>query len=195
MSYAGDKMKSRLLNQFTVSTDFLKLIDAFNDRFDDSDNIIDYLLYYTMKDTAQGVWLDDVGLRVGLERPYIPSENIFEYRDLLTANDPDKSYRGMGSSVGGTYQGIYGTPSAVHVDDAEYLKVINAKIFAKNVKPTVANIYTFIKDGFDTLCTITTPSVHSIQVDLATTLNQYHIGLIMLHAPVAAGKTLTIINP
>ena len=197
MSVKGDKMQARLLNQFQVSARLKSLLDAINNRFDDSDDVLDYLLYYRFLDTASGVWLDTIGIILGLyPRPYVEREDgIFTYTDLIEPNDPDLGYSDVALSTGGVWNSLKGLPTDTLVDDATYRALLTAKIFSTYAEPTIPNVYLFIKLAFnDTESTITVPTPGTVEVELATAITNYERNLLVQLAPVAAGYDVIITN-
>lgn len=195
MSVKGDKMVSRLLNQFTVSTRLIDLLGAINARFDDSDDVLDYLLYYRFIDTASGVWLDVIGDIVGLTRPFTERDDIFTFKTIGEADDTTLSYSAVAGSTGGVWSSLNGTPTTTLVSDTIYRAILKARIFATFADPTIANIYLFIKAAFnDTESTVTVPTPGSIEVELATALTNSERRLLVQYAPVAAGFDISIIN-
>lgn len=196
MSVKGEKMKSRLLNQFQVSTRLKQLLDVINARFDDGDALLEYLLYYRFLDTASGVWLDIIGDIVGIPRPYDEVDTgIFTYRALADPNDSTLGYTDIaGSTDGGQYQSLDGILLGDKIDDTEYRGLIKAKIFSTKVKPNIQNIYLFIKNTFGIESTVTDDNPGEIEVEIASTLTAFQRRVLTKYAPVASGYSITITN-
>ena len=188
-------MKSRLLNQFQVSTNLKALIDVINERFDDSDELLEYLQYYRFLDTASGIWLDNIGAIVGIDRPYNEiSEGIFTYKSASDPSDSDLGYSDTLGSTGGVYQSLYGLRLATKYSDDDYRDLIKAYVFSRHVSPTIRNIYLFIKNTFDieSTVTVTTPGLVEVEIDSALTAQQRRV--LVNYAPVACGYEITITN-
>ena len=195
MSVKGDKMKARTLNQFKVSARLLEMLDAINNRFDDSDAVLDYLLYYRFLDTAVGVWLDIIGKILGLARPFQERDDIFTYKSIGDPDDSTLAYGDTAGSTGGVWTSLQGASTGDLVDDDTYRALLKAKIFAANAKPTIPNIYLFIKQAFnDTESIVTSPAPGEIEVELVTSLTNGERRLLVELAPVGAGKQITITN-
>jgi len=195
MSVKGDKMQSRPLNQFQVTARLLSLLDAVNNRFEDSDAVLDYLLYYRFLDTASGVWLDTLGTIIGLARPYTERDDIFTFKTVGEADDTTLSYGSVGGTGNGVYSSLTGTPTTTLVDDTVYRALLKARIFATFAEPTIPNIYLFIKAAFndtESVITVTTPG--TVEVELVTALTNGERRLLEQVAPVAAGFELVITN-
>jgi hypothetical protein len=195
MSVKGDKMKSRLLNQFTVSTRLAELLDVINNRFDDSDDVLDYLLYYRFLSTASGVWLDEIGATLGLTRPYTERADIFTYKSIGEADDTTLAWSDVAGSTGGVWTTLNGSPTATLVSDTIYRALLEARIYTMYAEPTIPNIYTFIKLAFsNTESIVTVPTPGLIEVELVTALTNIERRLLVQLAPVAAGMEITITN-
>lgn len=197
MSVKGDKMVSRLANQFTVSSRFIDLLGTvINNRFDDSDAVLDYLLYYRFLDTASGVWLDVLGIILGIyPRPYTERTDVFTFKSVGEADDPTLGYGDVAGTTGGVYSSLTGAPTTTPIDDTAYRALLKAKIFATHADPTIPNIYLFIKAAFnDTESIVTVPTPGTVEVELATALTNSERRLLVQYAPVAAGYGITITN-
>jgi len=94
---------SRLGNQFTESSNLRSFISAIFEAVDDTDDMISSLLNQRHLGDASGVWLDNVGKLVGVERPLeeIDDTHYFELWD--TSDDPTQNemYE-VGESLGGS---------------------------------------------------------------------------------------------
>jgi len=196
MSVKGDKMKARTLNQFKVSSRLLDLLDVINNRFDDSDAVLEYLLYNRFLDTAAGTWLDVIGLIVGLyPRPFTEREDIFTFKSIGEVDDPTLAWGDVAGTTGGVWTSLDGAPTTTYMDDESFRSLIKAKIFAANAAPTIPNIYKFIKLAFDGAeSKITVPTPGTIEVELVDPLTNGERRLLVALAPVSAGFEITITN-
>jgi len=196
MSIKGDKMAGRVLDQFTVSARLLQLIDAINNRFDDSDDMLEYLLYYRFLDTASGVWLDTLGIILGLSpRPYTEREDIFTFKAVGETDDPTLAYGDVAGTTGGVWTTLNGSPTTTFISDTVYRALLKAKIFATYAEPNIPNIYIFIKFAFnDTESIITVPTPGTVEVELVTALTNSERRLLVQFAPVSAGFEIVITN-
>lgn len=196
MSVKGEKMKSRLLDQFQVSTKLKALLDVINARFDDSDAVLDYLLYYRFLDTASGVWLDVIGVILGVfPRPFEEqSDNIFTYKGVGDLDDATLAFADVTQTTGGSYQSINGLQTTTPVDDDTYRALLKAKIFSSYVEPTIPNVYLFIKRAFGIESTVTVPTPGTVEIEIASALTPYQRRLLVQYAPVGAGYGVAITN-
>ena len=188
-------MKSRLLDQFRVSTNLKALLDVINERFDDSDALLEYLQYYRFLDTSSGVWLDTIGDIVGIPRPYDQiDDGIFTYKSAGGPDDADLAYSSVAGSTGGKYQSISGLETGDLIGDTEYRTLIKAKIFSTFAKPTIPNIFKFVVLTFSVGCTVTVPTPGQIEVELTDALTYFQRRMLVKYAPVASGYTINITN-
>jgi hypothetical protein len=194
MSIKGDKMKFRTLNQFKVTSRLLGLFDAVNERFDDSDVVLDYLLFYRFIDTASGVWLDIIGDIVGVERPFKDRLDIFTFKHVGGVDDSSLSYSNTTTGGGGHYTSLNGSPTTEKLGDEDFRLLINAKISATNSAPTIPAIYTFIKDAFDVESIVTSPAPGEVAIEILEPLSNFERRLVLTFAPVAAGVNVGISN-
>lgn len=195
MSAKGDKLQSRTMNQFKVTKRLIDLLSVINNRFDDTDNIYEYLLYNRFLDTALGIWLDIIGVLVGIpQRPYEDQTNIFTFKSVGAADDPTRGYGLLANPEGGAYAGLNGLPSNNLIDDETFRQIIKAKIFATYAFPNIPNIYLFIKSAFDVESIVRVPENGEITVELVSTLSVYERRLLVQYAPVASGNNITITN-
>lgn len=194
MSVKGDKMKFRTLNQFKVTSRLLSLFDVYNARFDDSDNVLEYLLFYRFLDTASGVWLNIIGLVAGVGRPYKDREDVFTYKSVGGTDDPDLCFGNLTTGGGGIYNSLQGSPTLEFLGDDDFRALIRAKIVATSSRPTIPAIYTFIKDAFGVESIVTSPSPKEVDIQILEPLSQFERNLIVAYAPVAAGVNVDLSN-
>jgi len=193
-SLLGQKMIDRLPDQFKITGRLIDLIKVINNRFDDTDSLIDYLMFYRFLDTASGVWLDTIGVIVGvLSRPYESEENIFTYGTVSEISTTEGFSDSTGLN-GGHYMDGFGLPTTDRIDDDKFRVLIKAKIFATNVSPTIPNIYTYIKNAFGIESIVTVPETGSVSVEIAESLTVLERAWLVQYAPVAAGINIAISN-
>jgi len=190
----GEKMKARLLNQFSVSTQLKELLDIINNRFDDSDTVLEDLLFKRWIDTAEGVWLDALGVLIGIPRPFGEFEDIFEYKAIGDPDDPDHSFGTVGGGTGGRYTTLNGLPNSTPATDDVYRVYLKAKSAATEAGPTIPEIWAFINSAFGIDATLAVNTVGNIEVTIPTALTGVERRLLVNLAPVAAGVSITIMN-
>jgi len=191
---------SRVLNQFKNSPDFLKLLEAFFTKIEESQTLVEYLRDYLSLDTAEGVWLDVIGVILGIERPYKEQDpdTIFTAKAVGEPNDPYKGCLDPLTGVGGYIQSVEGItdiadPTARETDD-KYRKLLRAKTFANNQVGTFADIYTYLKDGLNARCELTSDETGLVLITLYDFLSQrdrYHA---KQYAPLLAGVAIQFLN-
>jgi hypothetical protein len=190
----------RLLNQFSDSFDLQAFVEEIFARLEDTNSILDDLLNKRALDTATGVWLDILGVIVGVERPYkeVSASNIFTFKDNAgDPDDPDKAfYDPGGGPSGGYYQSHEGLrdPSGDLITDTEYRKVVKAKAIGNHVIGNIEDITRFINEGFGPLSHVTEPDAGEIEVELVTALTQGERRMVERYAPKAGGVNITITN-
>ena len=109
-----DLAVDHLLNQFTNSDLFLEFLRAVFNRIKDTDDILCYIKDNFNLDNATGVWLDLLGVIVGIDqRPqqFLHPSIAFTYRNLIDDPDPRKGYSELGTLSGGYYDDYNGVPA------------------------------------------------------------------------------------
>jgi hypothetical protein len=190
---------SRLLNQYSDATRIIDLLTDIFARIEDSNDILDDLLNLRDLDSATGVWLDVLGVIVGVERPYkeLSSAFIFTFKsNPADPDDPDKAFYDPGGPTGGYYQSYEGLrdPSGDLADDTEYRKLVKAKALANHVVGTIDDIALFIHGAFGVVSDVQDPISGEVEVELASALSQSERRAVEQLAPLLAGVNLTIIN-
>lgn len=198
----------RVLNQFKASTTFLTLLEDFFSKIEESQTLVEYLRDYLSLDTAEGVWLDVIGVILGLERPYKEQDpgTIFTAKGLGGVDDVYKGCivevyapgKGTPDKIGGyiqSYEGLtdIADPTARETD-VNYRKLLRAKTFANNQIGTFADIYTYLKDGFDVRSEITAEETGLILVTLYDFLSQRERRHVEQYAPLLAGVAIEFLN-
>jgi hypothetical protein len=191
---------SRLLNQFGSSTNLLKVLESFFTKIEESQTLVEYLRDFLNLNTAEGVWLDVIGVILGLERPYKEQDpdTIFTTKGL---GEPDIVTRGTKDSltgVGGYLQSAEGITNisdpTARETDANYRKLLRAKTFANNQIGTFADIYTYLKDGFDVRSTMTSTQTGLVLITLYDFLSQRERNHVKQFAPLLAGIAIEFTN-
>lgn len=190
----------RCLNQFLNSTNLQLLFEDIYDQVQDSQDLVDYLLTNLNVDTAEGVWLDRLGVLVGLPRPYADQDKDYIFTAKLTGevDDPEKGCYDSATGKGGyiqTYVGInVVADTSTQVSDAEYRKQIKAKAVANHVSGIPSDFYDFLKDGFDVESDIDDSTVGLIEITIYDFLSQKERRFVEENGPRSAGTRVEIIN-
>jgi hypothetical protein len=188
---------SRLLNQFSDAQKLVELFIRILNRFEDSNNILEYLLTKRFLDTAEGVWLDVIGDIIGIPRPYEPIEDdeIFTFKSIGQADDPDKGWGTITSStIGGKFQTIEGITTDQLASDDVYLNNIKAKAYVTFTKGTVHDVWGLVNFVYPTLTdiTVTIPKIGEVKIETTPTLQAYERRVIRNLSPVVAGFSTTV---
>lgn len=188
----------RLPNQFHRSINIINLIKAMIARLEDSDDLLADLATLRWISTAEGVWLDEVGEIIGIERFYeTVTDGIFTYKSSYPGtDDPSKGYSSLpGPPLGGKYMSENGIFLPTKIDDDEYRKWIYVKAFVTGKAGTYNDIYNYIKLAFDDMeSNVTLGGTRKIHVEIATALSQGERLQLVKYAPVSSGVSIEIIN-
>ncbi len=190
------KAIGRLLNQFSDGPNWQALLTAVAARFEDTDIVLEGLLLYRTIETAEGVWLDQVGEIVGFVRPAeeVPDSNVFTLKSVGDSDDPNKGFSSLSALDGGVLTSLNGLPTETPASDDIYRDYLKAKVKATYSKSTIPAIYEFIKFVFSIESEIRSPDIGYVTVELATALTGAQRRIIERLAPVSAGVSLEIIN-
>ncbi len=198
MGTRQDQAVGRLLNQFHRSINIINLIKALVARLEDGDDVLGDLATLRWISTAEGVWLDEAGEIIGIERFYEADDtNIFTYKDAYPGVDvPALAYSSLPApGVGGRYMSESGLFLPTLIDDDEYRKWIYVKAFITGKAGTYNDIYNFIKLAFDDLeSNVTLGGTRKVHVEIATALTQNERIQLRNHAPVSSAVSIEIIN-
>jgi hypothetical protein len=190
------QMLSELLNQFEDKQQMINLFTALVQRFDDTRSMLDRLYIERIIDDATGVWLDDIGRIVGMERLYVqldPSD-VFTYRLRTDTNDPSKGYSGQGiPKTGGRYGSIHGLFTDTPVSDTIHRGWIKWKIDVRNKIESIPTIYEFIDDRFGYHSVISVPQVGRVRVEVPIASSTSERFLMKRYMPLAAGIELELL--
>lgn len=185
---------SRILNQLSASTRYVQFLTSLVTRLEEVDDLLADLATLRWIDTAEGVWLDNVGAIVGIPRFY--GENLgpfFTYKAAYPGtDDPTLAYSGLpGPATGGRYQSYYGLDSDTLIGDDEYRRWVKAKAKATGTAGTIQDIYTFIKDALLLESVVTTADTRLILVTTVSALTPWKQAKIRQWAPINAGIDIT----
>jgi hypothetical protein len=197
-SLATRKMVYRILDHYKSSPKFVGFIQALGKRFDDTDTIIEHLLFGRFLDTAEDFELDRIGKLLGFDRPHkeIP-ELIFTTK--ASTNPLNNTSQGFGSStlpgVGGLLSSSWGLTSDELVDDDTYRPLLQTRARVINLGPSIPEFYTWITESFGIDITITVPAVMQIEIEITSgSLNTYERNLIENYGPTLPGVSVFITN-
>jgi hypothetical protein len=196
MGARATKAVSRLLNQFSDGPNWIDFMTAIAARLEDTDIVLSGLLLSRTLDTAEGVWLDQVGDIVGYPRPAeeVADAGIFTLKSI---GDPDNAAQGFSSLSaldGGVLTSIYGNPLSTLADDTTYRKYLKGKVFATYSGSGHADVYQFIDFVFSISSTVETPTIGVVKVELASALTGAERRIIEALAPRSAAVDLYIAN-
>jgi hypothetical protein len=192
MGNRTDRAVSRVLNQLSASTRYAQLLVSLITRLEEVDDLLASLATLRWIDTAEGVWLDDVGVIVGIPRFY--GENpgpFFTYKDAYPGvDDPTLAYSGPlpTAPTGGRYQSVFGIDSGVPITDEEYRRWIKAKAKTTGSAGTLRDIWVFINEALQiTNHVVETIGTRTVRVDTPAPLTSWKQGKIREWAPINAG--------
>ncbi len=197
MGTRTDQAVGRLLNQFHRSINIINLIKALIARLEDGDDMLGDLATLRWISTAEGVWLDEAGDIIGIERFYeADDQDIFTYKSAYPGtDDPSKAYSSLPTATGGKYMSENGLFLDTKIDDDEYRKWIYVKAFVTGKAGTYNDIYNFIKLAFDDLeSNVTLGDTRLVHVEIATALTQNERIQLIKYAPISSAVDIQIIN-
>ena len=193
-----NKAVSRLLNQFSDSQEWEDLITALVARLEDTDIVLDGLLLYRTLETAEGVWLDQVGDIVGYPRPakQVDDAGIFTLKAVGDADNADQGLSSLSAMDGGVLTGVNGNPLNEDATDADYRNWLKGKVRATYADATVPSIFQFVDFVFGdgTCAAVEVPAVGEVTIELATALNGAERLVLKALAPRVAAISLELIN-
>lgn len=195
-----NKALGRLLNQFQDGTNLPALLEALVARLEDTDIVLEGLLLERTIDTAEGVWLDQVGDIVGYERPAKQKADNLVFT-LKAVGDPDVDSQAL-SSIGGAdmdggyLSGVNGIPLTEYADDSDYRNWLKGKVRATYTDATIPAIFLFVDFVFgDGTCSnVSNLAIGQVGIELATTLTRAERLVLEALAPRSAGVTIEITN-
>jgi hypothetical protein len=196
MGARANKAISRLLDQFSDTNNLTALITALAARFEDTDIVLEGLLLYRTINTAEGVWLDQVGDILGLPRPAVgvPDNEAFTLKSVGDPDNADLGLSSLGAMDGGklSYASFATDPSLA--TDTVYREYLFGKANATTSDVTVPAIDLSIKNTFATESIVDSPSTEVVTIELVTALTGSQRRIVEQYAPVKAGVYVEITN-
>jgi hypothetical protein len=174
----------------------LAFLEAIAARLEDTDIVLEGLLLYRTIDTAEGVWLDQVGDIVGYPRPAAQTADNLVFT-LKSIGDPDVGTQALSSLSGldgGLLSSLNGLPTSSLASDSDYRTFLKGKVRATYSGCDIPSIWQFIDFVFSVDATITSPSVGQIDIELPSALTRAEREVIEELCPRSAGMLLTIVN-
>lgn len=197
MGARADKALGRVLNQFVNSLRYIELLRTVVTQMEAVDDLLASLATMRWIDTAEGVWLDMVGVIVGIPRFFAEDPGpYFTYKDAYPGvDDPDLAYSGLpGPALGGMYSSIHGVFLDTRIDDDTYRRYIKAKAKITGSAGTMLDVYTFILEAFLTTSEIELGGTRLMHITTTTPLTPGQKVQLLQWAPVNAGINVRIMN-
>lgn len=187
---------SRIINQLSASTRYVQMLTSWVTRLEEVDSLLASLATLRWIDSAEGVWLDDVGVIVGIPRFYDEHPGpFFTYKDAYPGvDDPALAYSGPfpTAPAGGRYQSVFGIDSGIPIVDAEYRKWIKAKAKTTGSAGTLRDIWIFINEALQiSNHEVETIGTRNVRITTPAPLTSWKQGKIIQWAPINAGIGLT----
>jgi hypothetical protein len=159
--------------------------------------ILNYLATKRWLDTADGVWLDEAGDIVGIERlAQEEIDNVFTIRGASQSNVDSKGFSGLAQPrTGGHFQGFSPLMTSTYFDDDVYRNWVQAKAGATFTDATHDDIYDFVKTLLGVHTIVRTTGTREDTIQLTSPLSQGTRARLRLLAPTAAGIRLIVKNP
>lgn len=195
---ATRKMVYRILDQYKNSPKFVGLIESIGKRFDDTDVILEHLLFSRFIDTAEGFELDRIGKILGYGRPYVQDPDLIFTYDSHTdvVNVQSKGYGSISDpTAGGFYSSVFGLTTGDLADDETYRGLLYKRARAINCEASTPYFYQWIVENFDVEINMTFPSVMEIEIEITSgsmDLNERY--LIENLGPTLPGVSVLITN-
>lgn len=188
---------SRILSQFSASQRYVELLTAIITRLEEVDDLLASLATLRWIDSAEGVWLDGVGVIVGIPRFYDENPGpFFTYKSAYPGtDDPTLAYSGLpGPPTGGRYQSVFGIDADTLIDDDTYRLWIKAKAKTTGSAGTLRDIWIFINEALAiTNHTVETGGTRLVTVQTPAPLTPWKQGKIRQWAPINSGIDLAFI--
>jgi len=194
---ATRKMVYRIIDQYRDAPKWVAFIEAIGKRFDDTDAIIDHLLFGRFLATAENFELDRIGQLLGYPRPYETNPDIiFAYKAAADpVNDQNKGYGTLSDpAAGGLYTSLFGLDSEDLVDDETYRELLYIRSRVMNLGPSIPELYTWITESFGVGCAITVSDVMHIRIELDSAISVHQRNLIEYFGPTLPGVNVLILN-
>lgn len=198
MGARTDKAISRLLNQFSDSDNLKDFLEAIVARLEDTDIVLEGLLLYRTINTAEGIWLDQIGDIVGYPRPAkeVADSGIFTLKSVGDSDNPDQGLSSLSAMDGGVLTSLNGLPLDENATDATYRQYLKGKVRATYTNATVSAIFEFVDFVFgDGTCDLVViPAVGEVEIYLATALTGAERRVLEKLVPRSAGVSVIIAN-
>lgn len=198
MGARATKAVGRLLNQFSDTVKLIDLIEALIARLEDTDIVLEGLLLYRTIDTAEGVWLDQIGDIVGYSRPAKQKADnlVFTLKTIGGADTDSQALSSLGDMDGGYLSSTIGIPLDEDAVDSDYRKWLKGKVRATYTAATIPNIFEFVDFifGVGTCSAVTNLNIGSVGIELASTLTRAERLVLEDLAPRSAGVDIFITN-
>lgn len=193
-SLATRKMVYRVLHQYKDAPKFVEMIRSIGLLMDETDAVIEYLMFGRYIDTAEGVHLDRIGRILGYPRPYAEREDVFTYRAIGDTNYSSKGFGTLSNpATGGAYSTIQGLFSDTLIDDDAYRILLKIRAKAITSNPDIASIYTWIVGSFGVDCTVIVPYPGRIEILITSgNLTAHERYLIQWKSPALPGITVLL---
>lgn len=196
-SLATRKMVYRVLDQYKDAPKFVAFIEAMGKRFDDTDVIINHMLFGRFLATAENFELDRIGKLLGYPRPYKTDFSILFTAKSMT-NPINDQARGFGTlsdpAAGGLFTSLFGLDSENLETDEVYRELLFIRSKVMNIGPSIPELYTWITESFGVGCVITVPSVMKIEIEISAAISVHQRHLIENFGPTLPGVNVLITN-
>jgi hypothetical protein len=197
-SLATRKMVYRILDQYKDAPKWVAFIESMGILMDETDEVLEYLLFRRFFDTAEGVHLDRIGVLLGYARPYVQDPDLIFTFDSYTDTVNIQS-RGFGTladpNIGGQYSSIYGLTTGPLVDDDTYRELLFKRAKAINCEPSTPFFYQWIVDNFGIEISMTFPTPMQIEIEITSgSINVNERYLIESLGPTLPGVSVLITN-
>jgi hypothetical protein len=196
-SLATRKMIYRLLDQYRENPEIVGFLEAVGARFDDSDAIIEALLFGQYLDTATGPLLDRLGVILGFPRPAAEQiEGVFTYRSL--SNPIHLADRAYGSTaipgLGGAYQSLRGLYLDEMASDDEYRALLRVRAKSIGAGAAIPDLYEWLVAVTGVGITLSEPAAAAVSVTIDAPIPYQIRRTIENNSPALAGVSLTVDN-
>lgn len=174
-------IEDRLVHFLRESPNIVKLIGCLADPFQDTQDVIEWILDHLSIDTAEGELLDFLGEMIGVGRPPRQETALFELCNLGDCPDDPDNEHGFENdddatvTTGGYFASIFGTPyqadPTAQMSDADFRYFIRQKAATLRTKATHENLFAYIL-AFGDRCQVTSPAVRQVTI---TQYNYNHL--------------------
>jgi len=155
MTEMYDDVIDSIISPFRGNADIEKLFEIALKPFEEIKDAIDYIKANLNIDDAEDVWLDIIGVHLGLERPIKEQDpnTMFTLKEEGEADDPDKGFYLAGPPETGGYmnteEGLDNVlDPTLKETDTNYRRLLKAKAAALTATGTIRDLYIYLLDGF-----------------------------------------------